>query len=257
MRKFLFVFIVVLCINLFSQEIKYVTHNGFGENNNGYYKTSSINVCFEYDGIDNPEFWLYSQHDANSNGYWWRDSYYNDYSSAHKLKIYNSNLSGFNQTIEGYYIIPNITIQANASQVIDNLEFHLIECGEIFELCYDDGEPDNSYSWAEGYIMATRMSPAEYCQILKLKFYTKTDAGDNDFDAEIYHWDGNQPSTLIHSETVTAVDNDWIEVDVSSNNLYSSGDFVVGFGLNNSTTRLGSDDDNNYRSWDYYSANEE
>ena len=123
------------------------------------------------------------------------------------------------------------------------------------ELIYDNDVATGSYSY-EGYTMSTHMSPDGPCKVLAMKFYTTIEAGDNTFDATIYGWDGTQPGTdVVYMETVTAVDNNWMEVDVSGQNITFDGDFVVGFGSINATTYLGYDANlNNGRSWDFDNA---
>lgn len=127
--------------------------------------------------------------------------------------------------------------------------------GTIEELIYDNGINTGAYSY-NGFTMSTHMSPDGPCQVLAMKFYTTTQAGANDFNATMFEWAGSQPgTTIIYQENVTAVDNDWMEVDVSGQNINFSGDFVVGFGSVNGTTFLGYDGAlNNGRSWDFNNA---
>ncbi len=123
------------------------------------------------------------------------------------------------------------------------------------ELIYDNDAVTGAYSY-EGYTMATHMSPEGPCKVLTMKFYTTIDAGDNDFNATIFGWDGTQPGTdVVYMETATAVDDNWMEVDVSGQDITFDGDFVVGFGSINGTTYLGYDANlNNGRSWDFDNA---
>ncbi len=128
--------------------------------------------------------------------------------------------------------------------------------GTIEELIYDNGTSTGAYTY-EGFTMGTHMSPAGACQLLTLKYYTTTEPGANDFDAKVFEWAGSQPgTTIIYEENVTAVEEDWMEVDVSGENITFDGDFVVGFGSVNATTFLGYDGNlNNGRSWDFDNAN--
>jgi hypothetical protein len=95
------------------------------------------------------------------------------------------------------------------------------------------------------------MSPSESCQILTLKYLTTIETGDNSFNAKVYNWDNAAPgNTLLYEKSVTAIEG-WIEIDVSMENLYVTGDFVVGFGSVNGTSFIGYDQSlNNGRSWD-------
>ncbi len=125
------------------------------------------------------------------------------------------------------------------------------------ELIYDNDVVTGSYRY-EGYTMSTHMSPTGPCKILSLKYYTTIEDGDNTFNANIYAWDGTQPATdLTYTEAATAVGEDWVEVDVSSQDINFTGDFVVGFGSINATTYLGYDANlDNGRSWDFDNVSE-
>jgi hypothetical protein len=149
----------------------------------------------------------------------------------------------------------NLTVQAVNDSII--LNWDPPGGGETTEeLIYDNGVPTAAYSW-NGNTMATHMSPSGPCKILRLKYYTVTDTGDNTFNAEIYDWAGSQPGTsLLFSAPVTAVDDSWLELDISSQNITFSTDFVVGFGSINGTTFLGFDaNHNNGRSFDFDGSN--
>ncbi len=124
--------------------------------------------------------------------------------------------------------------------------------GTIEELIYDNDVSTGAYSY-NGYTMSTHMSPAGGCKVLKMKFYTTVQAGANDFNATLFEWAGSQPgTTIIYEESATAVDDAWMEVDISGQNITFTGDFVVGFGSVNATTFLGYDANlNNGRSWDF------
>ncbi len=127
--------------------------------------------------------------------------------------------------------------------------------GSTEELIYDnDGTFTGAYSY-EGFTMSTHMSPQGPCQILTLKYFTSVDVGDNTFNAEVYGWDdvaGEPTTTQLYTVVATGVDQLWLEVDVTAENLMVSGDFVVGFGSVNATTYVGYDGDlDNGRSWDF------
>ncbi len=124
--------------------------------------------------------------------------------------------------------------------------------GGTEELIYDNDVSTGAYSYT-GYTMGTQMSPAGPCKVLTMKFYTTTQAGDNDFNATIFDWAGSQPGTdIIYEENVIAMNEEWLEVDISAQNITFDGDFVVGFGSVNATTFLGYDAGlNNGRSWDF------
>jgi len=126
--------------------------------------------------------------------------------------------------------------------------------GSTEELIYDNGVATDGYTY-EGYAMSTHMSPQGPCQVLSLKYFTTIQAGDNTFNAEVYGWDdvaGTPGTDLLYEEGSTGIDNDWVEIDISAQNLMVDGDFVVGFGSTNAFTFIGFDGAlNNGRSWDY------
>jgi len=149
-------------------------------------------------------------------------------------------------------ILPPVNLTA---EVIDLVNVQLdwdepgTATGEIEELIYDnDGNYTGAYSYT-GYTMATQMSPAEPCQILTLRFFT-SDTGD--FNAEVYNWAGTQPGDdLLFTQSSAAIDEDWVDVDVSGEDLWIDGDFMVGFGSLAQTPYVGYDGNlDNGRSWD-------
>ncbi|MBL7105297.1 MAG: T9SS type A sorting domain-containing protein [Bacteroidales bacterium] len=149
-------------------------------------------------------------------------------------------------------LAPPTNLQGTSSGYVVNLTWDPPSSGTTEELIYDNNVNTGAYSY-NGYTMSTHMSPAGPCQVLTLKYYTSIQPGDNTFNATVFDWDGSQPgTTIIYEETVTAVDEDWMLVDVSAQNISFTGDFVVGFGSINATTFLGFDAGlNNGRSWDF------
>ncbi|MCD4829245.1 MAG: C10 family peptidase [Candidatus Cloacimonetes bacterium] len=124
--------------------------------------------------------------------------------------------------------------------------------GTTEELIYDNDTVTGGYSYV-GYSMGTQMSPQGPCQVITLKYYTTFQGGGNTFNAEVFNWQGAAPgATLLHTETATAADDDWMEIDVSAANIQVDGDFMVAFGSVIQTVYLGYDANlNNGRSWDY------
>ncbi len=120
------------------------------------------------------------------------------------------------------------------------------------ELIYDNNETTGAYSY-EGYTMSTHMSPESACKVLSLKYFTSIQDGDNTFNANVFSWETDAPGTdLIYTEAATAIDQDWMEIDVSAQDIFFDGDFVVGFGSVNATTFVGYDGNlDNGRSWDF------
>lgn len=157
-------------------------------------------------------------------------------------------------TYTDYIEVVNFPPPTNLQAVVgpyDDVQLTWTAPGPV-ELIYDNDELTGAYSY-EGYTMSTHMSPDESCKVLTLKFYTTIETGDNTFNATIYGWDGTQPGTeVIYMEAATGVEEAWMEVDVSDQNINFTGDFVVGFGSINATTFVGYDANlNNGRSWDF------
>ncbi len=156
---------------------------------------------------------------------------------------------GLTVTVNAQLLPPtNLTAQAGDGYV--HLEWdEPAEEQTTEELIYDNDVYTGAYRWP-GYTMGTQMSPAEDCQVLTLRFLT---SGSGIFNAEVYNWADAQPgTTLLLDQEVTAIDDDWVDVDVSDDNLFIDGDFVVGFGSVNETAHIAYDGNlNNGRSWDY------
>lgn len=158
----------------------------------------------------------------------------------------------------GMYIYGNPPAPTNLQATVDN-DYDYVNLswsppmGAVTELIYDDNTTTGAYSY-NGYTMSLHMSPAGPCQVLAMKFYTTVDpANDVTFNATLFGWEGTQPGTdIVYMETATAVDEDWMEVDISDQDIMFDGDFVVGFGSINDSTYLGFDGNlDNGRSWDF------
>jgi hypothetical protein len=156
------------------------------------------------------------------------------------------------------YLAPPVNLQAS----VTNQDVHLTwnapgDLPDTEELIYDNDIITGAYSY-EGATMAIHMSPQGPCKILTLKYYTTIQSGDNTFNAEVYNWDeiaSTPGTTLLYEVGATAIDGNWMEIDISSQNITVSGDFVVGFGSLNATTFLGFDANlDNGRIWDYDGA---
>jgi subtilisin family serine protease len=123
--------------------------------------------------------------------------------------------------------------------------------GTQAELIYDNNVSTGAYKYP-GYAMSTHMSPSGPCQVLSLKYYTTSEGSGNQFYAKVFNWAGSQPgTTVLYNSTQTALNGNWVEVDVSGSGINVNGDFVVGFGSFSEDAYLGYDADlNNGRSWD-------
>jgi subtilisin family serine protease len=124
------------------------------------------------------------------------------------------------------------------------------------ELIYDNNACFDGY-YSQDHILAIHMSPSAKCKILQLKYFTLLEPGDHAFKASIYNWNGSTPgNNLLFEQNHTAVDQDWVVMDISSNDVIVDGDFMVGFGFVNTNTYLGFDNTlNNGRSWVYGEGN--
>ncbi|MFC2170708.1 carboxypeptidase regulatory-like domain-containing protein [Calditrichota bacterium] len=125
---------------------------------------------------------------------------------------------------------------------------------DVVELKYDNGTNTGVYAWPPN-TMAVRMSPEYPCQLLALKYYITSDGEMGQFNAEVYDWLGLEPGELLYTRHVEDLQVDslqWVEVDVSDQELFFDLDFIVGFGSVDEEVKLGYDRDlESERSWDY------
>jgi minor extracellular serine protease Vpr len=130
--------------------------------------------------------------------------------------------------------------------------------GDVVDLIYDDGDPYSGYYWSSaGSGSGVRMTPPQYpATILRLSYYiTSLDAGgtggNGSFSARVYDFTGNPGSQLL-SANVTPPATGWVQVDVSSQNVSVTREFVAAMiydGVN--TPAYGYDQSDNGRGWDY------
>jgi hypothetical protein len=74
----------------------------------------------------------------------------------------------------------------------------------------------------------------------------------------MFEWEGSQPGTdvVFTEENLQGIDETWVVLDVSAENITFDGDFVVGFGSISPDVYLGYDEAlNNGRSWDFDNTN--
>jgi len=96
------------------------------------------------------------------------------------------------------------------------------------------------------------MSPSSACKILTLKYYTTLDETNTGFEPRVFNWLGKEPgTTILYETTADAVDGDWMEVDISAQNIMVNDDFMVGFGSIWPDVYMGYNTINNGRAWDY------
>lgn len=149
-----------------------------------------------------------------------------------------------------YFPPVNLTAFADCNDVILSWD----EPSGEQELIYDSGLPTGGYTY-EGYTLSTRMSPLGPCQLLEVKYYTTiSDEGDINFNSHLFEWTGTQPGTeaIYTQEGLTGLNNGWVVLDLSAENITFEGDFVVGFGSVTGAVYLGYDETfNNDRSWDF------
>jgi Secretion system C-terminal sorting domain len=116
---------------------------------------------------------------------------------------------------------------------------------------------DNNYSY-DAYqhpniTMSTHMSPEGPCKVLEIQFLTYAYSRENNFKARIFNWEGNQPgNVLLFEKDLEAKFKDWVVVDVSANNIFIDGDFLLGFYSDDPLTSIAYDINlNNGRSYNY------
>ncbi len=147
-----------------------------------------------------------------------------------------------------------LTASLNQQNGIVYLEWeHPDQGGPTEELAYDDGYPDGYYDY-QGYTLGVWMSPTDSCRVLSLSYYLQTLNAYDPFQVRIYDWNevtGQPSSTLLYSRTVEATADGWHTVEINDATVRLSGGFVAGFGSLNTTVRLGYDEANNERSFDF------
>jgi len=120
------------------------------------------------------------------------------------------------------------------------------------ELIYDN---NTHTGWQEyipesEYAYAVRMSPAEPCEVITLKYYLKKEGlAEGGFIAFMYEWEGSQPANEAVFEQVSAVIIEtWKEIPAG--NIPFEGDFVVSISPNDPSCYLAYDEDlNTGRNW--------
>ena len=154
---------------------------------------------------------------------------------------------------------PVLLPPSNPDASVNSPDVHLTWEGpsgpSIEELIYDNNTTTGAYSYV-GYTMSSHMSPIGPCKILKLKYYTTlANPAKTGFEPRIFDWTGSAPGTnILFDTTADAVDNDWVEVDISGANINVTGDFMVGFGSVDDSVYMGYNTTNNGRAWDYDNA---
>lgn len=122
----------------------------------------------------------------------------------------------------------------------------LVACSFGFgqvELIYDDDDNSDWQAIISEHAFAVRMSPAEPCEVLTLRYYVdKVGVSEGGFTALIFDWDTDQPSADSDYEQIgVVITEQWKEHNVVGDLTYD-GDFVVGFLINDPAGRLGYDD---------------
>ena len=141
-----------------------------------------------------------------------------------------------------------------------NIVKAFVESGAGYEaLIYDDGTAVSGYFWTTaGAGSGNRMSPLHRIKIISAKFYLLTpNKGDNTFTAKIFDFDGIKPGVeLGQTDVIQAPNNQWVEADFSTQNIFTDHDFIVFMtydGINEPVFAY--DTTNNGRAWDYNQVN--
>jgi len=125
---------------------------------------------------------------------------------------------------------------------------------------YDDGGWNYAYYWGLNCQWAVKFTPASYpCRLLTARFYIVDgwpDTNHEQFGINIYDDDGagNSPGTLLGGINHTATNWEWVDVDISGENIIiSEGDFYIAYqqlSAGSDSEALGLDiDTDNSRSW--------
>ncbi|MDP8209094.1 MAG: FG-GAP-like repeat-containing protein [Candidatus Electryonea clarkiae] len=157
-------------------------------------------------------------------------------------------------TVEFSRILPPHSLKADLDSVTGTVTLQWWNL-EPFELIYDHDQP-SGYTRSPDATLATHMSPDLPCQILSIKYYLSTRSPGGRFNAEIFGWDENSPgieSNFNRMITGLNIDTpDWLEIDLTGEDIFFETDFVVGFGSVDALTNIGFDDRrDNDRSWDF------
>lgn len=132
----------------------------------------------------------------------------------------------------------------------------LVACSFGFgqvELIYDDDDNSDWQGIITEHAFAVRMSPAEPCEVLTLKYYVdKQGASEGGFTALIFDWDTDEPAaTALYEQIGFVIIEQWKEHNVVGDVTFD-GDFVVGFLINDPAGYLGYDEDAEAdRYWNY------
>jgi len=149
---------------------------------------------------------------------------------------------------------PTLNPPTNLAATVDGQDVSLTWDAPVStteELIYDDGVSTGGYYYP-GFTMSSRMSPAGACKVLKLKYYTSYDGTHTQFAPRVFNWLGTTPgTTILYETTADAVNDDWMEVDISAQNILVNEDFMVGFGYLFDSVYMGFNSIDNGRSWDY------
>ncbi|MFC2170709.1 carboxypeptidase regulatory-like domain-containing protein [Calditrichota bacterium] len=112
--------------------------------------------------------------------------------------------------------------------------------GNVDTLIYDDrtNQFDDALLPTDGGTLGLRMTPTGACQVIGLQYVTFVQGAGN-FNAQVLQWSNNSPGNVLDSQAAMGVNQSWVSVDISGNNVQVTGQFVVGFGSINSTCFIG------------------
>ncbi len=152
-----------------------------------------------------------------------------------------------NDIAEAEMIINPTFLTASLDELTGLVELEWsMSSGTIAELAYENGNMVQEYWPLEGNSYGNHMSPEGTCQVLTLKYFT---TGTEDFSPALYGFDGEPVVDQDFSTTATALDSQWIEIDIEDEGFVYDGDFVVAFGGMGTNAGLMAEDIDVGRSW--------
>ncbi|MFA5033841.1 MAG: C10 family peptidase [bacterium] len=165
-----------------------------------------------------------------------------------KLVLTKNNVCLLNKN-ENKKFAPSIRVTQDANQSPLTFSCCLDSKATLDTLIYDDNNVTGNYAWGAGARMGSRMTPTQSCQIMAVQIYC-TNA--QTYKVGLYNWTGSAPGTqLLETGNVSSTSGGWNTTDVSASNINVTGDFVASFNMIDTIARIGANQTNNGRAWDY------
>ncbi|MDD2889673.1 MAG: C10 family peptidase [bacterium] len=143
---------------------------------------------------------------------------------------------------------PSIKVAESSNQ--SPLTFSYLDSKATLDtLIYDNGTTTSTWAWVPGTRMGTRMTPTGACKVIAIQAYCpKAET----YKIGLYNWTGSTPgSQLLETGTISATAAGWNTTDISSSNINVTTDFVASFNPVDTVGRIGANETDNQRAWDY------